>query len=61
MPSSWGAYDFITKPFDRETLRRVVSKALERNRLVRENLDASSGDFAAGNRVGGFVGVSAAR
>ncbi len=32
-----GAYDFITKPFDREVLFRTVSKAIERNRLLREN------------------------
>ena len=32
-----GAYDFITKPFDRELLRRTISKALERTRLLREN------------------------
>lgn len=32
-----GAYDFITKPFDRELLRRTISKALERARLLREN------------------------
>jgi DNA-binding NtrC family response regulator len=32
-----GAYDFITKPFDKEPLLRVVQKGLERNRLIREN------------------------
>ncbi|WP_163340121.1 sigma-54 dependent transcriptional regulator [Desulfopila sp. IMCC35008] len=32
-----GAYDFITKPFDRELLTRTMSKALERSRLLREN------------------------
>ena len=32
-----GAYDFITKPFDRELLRRTISKAVERSRLLREN------------------------
>jgi DNA-binding NtrC family response regulator len=32
-----GAYDFITKPFDKDVLMRVVAKGLERNRLVREN------------------------
>ena len=32
-----GAYDFITKPFDREVLFRTISKAIERNRLLREN------------------------
>jgi DNA-binding NtrC family response regulator len=32
-----GAYDFMTKPFDKEMLRRTISKALERARLLREN------------------------
>ncbi|MGL1931650.1 MAG: sigma-54 dependent transcriptional regulator [Desulfotalea sp.] len=32
-----GAYDFITKPFARESLLRSVDKGLERNRLLREN------------------------
>lgn len=32
-----GAYDFITKPFDKELLTRTISKALERSRLLREN------------------------
>ena len=52
-----GAYDFITKPFERDALQRLVGKALERNRLVRENraLKQRVGDQAA---LGGFVGVS---
>lgn len=33
-----GAYDFITKPFEHENLVRLLSNALERSRLVRENL-----------------------
>lgn len=33
-----GAYDFITKPFDHDALVMRLEKALERNRLVRENL-----------------------
>ncbi|MFA6498828.1 MAG: sigma-54 dependent transcriptional regulator, partial [Desulfurivibrionaceae bacterium] len=33
-----GAYDFITKPFDKDTILRVIHKGLERNRLVRENV-----------------------
>ncbi|MCL7487210.1 MAG: sigma-54 dependent transcriptional regulator [Desulfobulbaceae bacterium] len=32
-----GAYDFITKPFEKEKLLLVVRKALERSRLLREN------------------------
>jgi len=33
-----GAYDFITKPFDHEALVWSLGKALERSRLLRENL-----------------------
>ncbi|MBV5318357.1 MAG: sigma-54-dependent Fis family transcriptional regulator [Desulfobulbaceae bacterium] len=32
-----GAYDFITKPFEKEVIFRTLSKAIERNRLLREN------------------------
>lgn len=32
-----GAYDFITKPFEKDTILRVINKGLERNRLLREN------------------------
>ena len=32
-----GAYDYIEKPFDRAALLKVVRKALEKHRLVREN------------------------
>jgi len=32
-----GAYDFITKPFEKEVLFRVLNKALERSRLIKEN------------------------
>jgi DNA-binding NtrC family response regulator len=52
-----GAYDFITKPFDKEPLLRVVCKALERNRLIRENrhLRLRVGE---GNGFEGLVGQS---
>jgi DNA-binding NtrC family response regulator len=33
-----GAYDFITKPFEHDKLLHLIEKALERSRLVRENL-----------------------
>jgi DNA-binding NtrC family response regulator len=33
-----GAYDFVTKPFDKDILMRTISKALERSSLLRENL-----------------------
>ncbi len=34
-----GAYDFITKPVDKDTLFKVVRKGLERSRLIGENRD----------------------
>jgi DNA-binding NtrC family response regulator len=33
-----GAYDFITKPFEHDKLQHLIEKALERSRLVQENL-----------------------
>jgi DNA-binding NtrC family response regulator len=33
-----GAYDFITKPLEQDTLLRAIGKGLERNRLIRENM-----------------------
>lgn len=32
-----GAYDFLTKPVDKDVLLRTLDKALERNRLLEEN------------------------
>ncbi|MBW1980780.1 MAG: sigma-54-dependent Fis family transcriptional regulator [Deltaproteobacteria bacterium] len=34
-----GAYDFITKPFDQDKLIHVLRNAMERSRLLRENLN----------------------
>ncbi|MBU4426765.1 MAG: sigma-54 dependent transcriptional regulator [Desulfobacterales bacterium] len=50
-----GAYDFVTKPFDKDTLIRVLGKGLERNRLIRENLHLRQ---RVGDPAGfeGFVG-----
>ena len=33
-----GAYDYIAKPFDVDELKHVVARALERKRLVEENV-----------------------
>ncbi|MEJ2285456.1 MAG: sigma-54 dependent transcriptional regulator [Desulfobacterales bacterium] len=33
-----GAYDFVTKPFDHETIIVRLEKALERSRLIKENV-----------------------
>lgn len=32
-----GAYDFITKPFDKKDICRIISKSIERKQLIREN------------------------
>jgi DNA-binding NtrC family response regulator len=34
-----GAFDYVPKPFDPDELKLVVGRALERRRLVRENVD----------------------
>lgn len=52
-----GAYDFISKPFDNETLCRVVEKGLERNQLIRENHYLRE-RVKDGNHSSGFVGSS---
>lgn len=53
-----GAYDFLSKPFDNETLCRMVQKGLERNQLIRENLSLREQVKQAHDTVG-FVGSSA--
>ena len=37
-----GAFDYLPKPFDPDELKVVVERALERRRLLRENLDLRS-------------------
>jgi DNA-binding NtrC family response regulator len=34
-----GAYDFMTKPLEQDVLLRTIGKGLERNRLLRENMN----------------------
>ncbi len=54
-----GAYDFLTKPIDREQLARVVGKAMERAQLLRENRRLR--EKAADNELGPMlIGESAA-
>ncbi len=54
-----GAYDFLAKPLDREMLLRTLDKALERNRLLRENTELRR---QAGDRspLAGLIGQSPA-
>lgn len=54
-----GAYDFISKPFDNDTLIRVVQKGVERNQLIRENLSLRE-KVKRGAETIGFVGSSSA-
>jgi two-component system nitrogen regulation response regulator GlnG len=35
----WGAYDYVTKPFDVDELELIVQKALKAQTLMRENLE----------------------
>lgn len=37
-----GAYDFVTKPFEIPDFLRILKKGLERNQLIRENLNLRS-------------------
>lgn len=57
-----GAYDFITKPFDKQFLIRSVVKGLERNRLIRENFILRQHVQETGDQYlhTGFVGDSPA-
>jgi DNA-binding NtrC family response regulator len=52
-----GAFDFLTKPCSLENLEVVIAKALEKRRLVQENL-ALKQEMARRDRVNGFVGES---
>ena len=50
-----GAYDFITKPFDYDALVMRLEKALERSRLIKENIrleQACRGESLFQNLVG---------
>lgn len=53
-----GAYDFLEKPFDRDTIMRVVQNALERTTLLRTNSYLQDRLKSLGV-VEGFVGQSA--
>ncbi|MGD9949532.1 MAG: sigma-54-dependent transcriptional regulator [Desulfobulbus sp.] len=52
-----GAYDFVEKPFDNERILRTVRRALERTRLLRENVQLHHQLCDQDERFG-FVGRS---
>jgi len=52
-----GAYDFIEKPFDNERVIRTVSRALERTRLLRENVQLHQ-RLSGQDTIHGFIGRS---
>ena len=54
-----GAYDFITKPFDHDALVLRLEKALERSRLVKENLRLQR-ECRDNDAFGNLVGSSTA-
>ncbi len=52
-----GAYDFITKPFEKDLLLKTIVKGLERNNLVRENMKLRQ-ILGGQDGLPGFVGRS---
>ncbi len=52
-----GAYDFITKPFNKDDICRIIRKSIERKRLIQENyfLKQKVGDLAG---LTEFIGQS---
>jgi two-component system response regulator PilR (NtrC family) len=53
-----GAYDYLHKPFQVDELRLLAERALERQRLLRENLRLRA-ELSGGADFGGLVGRSA--
>jgi len=52
-----GAYDYLTKPFEVDEMRVVVQRALERQRLLRQNLRMRA-ELKGGYDFGDIVGKS---
>lgn len=52
-----GAYDFIEKPFDNERIIRTVGRAIERTRLLRENVQLQH-RLSDQDQQHGFIGRS---
>ena len=57
-----GAYDFVTKPFRRAQIERVVKRALEKQSLIAENkaLRAQLAHVKSGKKHAGIIGNSRA-
>ena len=53
-----GAFDYLPKPFDPDELKRVVQRAIERRRLLQENL-ALKTEVGAKYRFENIIGSSA--
>ncbi len=54
-----GAYDFITKPFEEQAMIHILTKGLERNRLIRENQRLQK-QVSGRKSFQGMVGISPA-
>ena len=52
-----GAYDFIEKPFDNERILRTIGRAIERTRLLRENVQLQH-KLSDQDSLYGFIGRS---
>ena len=52
-----GALDYLPKPFDPDELKRVVARALERRRLLQENVELKS-EVSARYRLENIIGAS---
>jgi DNA-binding NtrC family response regulator len=53
-----GAFDYLAKPFDPDELKLVVERALERRRLMQENLDLKT-EVSSKYRFENIIGTSA--
>jgi DNA-binding NtrC family response regulator len=52
-----GAFDYLAKPFDPDELKLVVARAVERRRLLHENMSLKS-EVSSKYRLGNIVGAS---